>query len=126
MTSVVTFSRYIISLLSPVSISSFFFHQYCSIVGGGCENMHTVCVCAQSLSHVRLCNPMNCIALKVPLSMGTLQQEYRSRLPLPPPEDLPNPGTEPRSLTSQAYFLLSEPQGKLCTLQADSKYMLIK
>ena len=85
-----------------------------------------VCVCAQSLSHVRLCNPMNCIARKAPLAMGILQQEYRSGLPLPPPGDFPNPGIEPRSLTSQANFLLSEPQGKRCTLQADSKYMLIK
>ena len=37
------------------------------------------------------------------------RQEYWSGLPFPPLEDLPNPGTEPRSLTLQAYVLLSEP-----------------
>ena len=29
--------------------------------------------------------------------MGLSRQEYWSRLPCPPPEDLPNPGTEPSS-----------------------------
>ena len=32
--------------------------------------------------------------------------------PGPPPGDLPNPGIEPRSLTLQAYSLLSEPPAK--------------
>ena len=34
--------------------------------------------------------------------MGFSRQEYWSRLPCPPPGDLPNPGTEPRSPASQA------------------------
>ena len=33
-------------------------------------------------------------------------------LPCPPPGNLPNPGTEPRSPTLQADSLLSEPPGK--------------
>ena len=39
------------------------------------------------------------------------RQEYRSGLPCPPPGDLPNPRTEPRSPTFQAIYLLSEPLG---------------
>ena len=47
-------------------------------------------------SHVRL------YACQAPLSMGFLRQEYWSRLPCPPPGDLPDPGIEPASLTSPA------------------------
>ena len=42
------------------------------------------------------------VAYQVPLSMGFSKQEYWSGLPFPPPGDLPDPGTEPRSLTSRA------------------------
>ena len=42
------------------------------------------------------------IAHQAPLSMGFCRQEYWSELPCPPPEDLPNPGFEPRSPTLQA------------------------
>ena len=38
--------------------------------------------------------------------------EYWSGWPFPSPGDLPNPGTEPRSLTLQADSLPAEPQGK--------------
>ena len=41
--------------------------------------------------------------------MGILQQEYWSELLCPPPGDLPNPETEPRSPTLQVDYLLSEP-----------------
>ena len=44
--------------------------------------------------------------------MGFSSQEDGSGLPLPSPEDFPNPGIEPRSPTSQADSLLAEPQGK--------------
>ena len=43
---------------------------------------------------------------------GFSRQEYWSGLPCPPPGDLPNPGMEPRSPTSQSDSLLSEPWGK--------------
>ena len=36
---------------------------------------------------------------KAPLSIGFFRQEYWSGLPFPPPGDLPDPGTEPRSLS---------------------------
>ena len=49
-----------------------------------------------------LCNPMNCIARQVPLSMGFSRQECWSELPFPPPGDLPNPGIEPASPALQA------------------------
>ena len=42
---------------------------------------------------------------------GFSRQEYWSGQPFPSPEDLPNPGIEPRSRTMQADFLLSELPG---------------
>ena len=43
---------------------------------------------------------------------GFSRQEYCSGQPFSSPEDLPNPGIEPRSPTLQADSLLSEPPGK--------------
>ena len=43
--------------------------------------------------------------------MGFLRQEYWSGLPFPSPEDLPDPGIEPRSPALQADSLLTEPRG---------------
>ena len=40
------------------------------------------------------------VAQEVPLSMGFSRQEYRSRLPRPPPGDLSDPGIKPASLRS--------------------------
>ena len=45
-------------------------------------------------------------------SPWTSRQEHWSGMPCPPPEDLPNPGIEPRSPTLQADSLLSKPPGK--------------
>ena len=45
-----------------------------------------------------LCNPMNYIAHQVLLSKGFSRQEYWSGLLCPPPEDLPDSGTEPTYL----------------------------
>ena len=50
---------------------------------------------------------------------GIFRQEYWSRLPFPPPGDLPNLGTEPKSPTSPALqvdSLPAEPSGKPQTL----------
>ena len=41
-------------------------------------------------------------AHQAPLSMGFSRQEYWSRLPCPPPGDLPYPGIKPMSATSPA------------------------
>ena len=59
-----------------------------------------------------LCNPMDYIACHTPLSMGFSRQEYWSGLPLPSPEDLPDPGIEPGSPALWANALSSELPGK--------------
>jgi len=51
-------------------------------------------------------------AHQAPPSMGFSRQEYGSGVPFPPPGDLPNPETEPRSPALQADSLPSEPPGK--------------
>ena len=54
-------------------------------------------------------------ACQAPLSMGFSRQEYWNRLPLPPPEDLPNPEIECTSLVSPALagrFFTTVPTGK--------------
>ena len=51
------------------------------------------------------------VAGQAPQSMGFYRQEYWSGLPFPSPEDLPNPGIEPRFPTLQADALTSEPPG---------------
>ena len=48
------------------------------------------------------------ITRQSPLSMGFSRQEYWDVLPFPSPEDLPNPGIEPGSPTSQANSWPSE------------------
>ena len=55
------------------------------------------------LSHLcpTLCDPKT-VGLQAPLFIGFSRQEYWSGLPCPPPEDLPDPGIEPASLTSHA------------------------
>ena len=51
-------------------------------------------------------------AHQAPLSGGLPRQEAWSRLLFPAPEDLPDPGTEPRAPALQADSLSSEPPGK--------------
>ena len=57
---------------------------------------------AQMFSHVRLFATPWAVAHQPPLSMRFPRQEYWSGLPFPTLEDLPNPGTEPISLTFPA------------------------
>ena len=52
------------------------------------------------------------VAYQAPPSMRFSRQEYWSGLPFPSPEDLPDPGIEPRSPAFQADALTSEPPGK--------------
>ena len=49
---------------------------------------------------------------QAPLSMEFFSQEYCSGLPFPSPDDLPDPGIEPRSPALQADALHSEPPRK--------------
>ena len=71
--------------------------------------MHVLCG-AQSCPTP--CDPMDCVACQVPLSMGSFRQEYWCELSCPPSGDLPNPEIEPRSPTLQTDSLPAEPQGK--------------
>ena len=48
------------------------------------------------------------VPCKASLSMGFSRQEYWSGLPFPSPEDLSNPGIEPRSPELQADSLPTE------------------
>ena len=59
--------------------------------------IHKVKVKVKSLSCVRLFVTPWTVAYYAPLSMGFCRQEYWSVLPFPSPEDLPDPGIEPRS-----------------------------
>ena len=63
------------------------------------------------LSHV---HPL-CVAHQAPLSMGFSRQEYWSRLPFPPPKDLPDPDPEIKP-TSPAAPALAVGSLLLCRL----------
>ena len=52
--------------------------------------------------HVRLFETLWTVAHQAPLSTGFSRQEYWSRLPCPPPGDLPEPGIKPLSFLSPA------------------------
>ena len=55
------------------------------------------------------------MARQASLSMRFSRQEYWSGMSFPPPGDLPNPGIEPRSLSSPALagrFFTTKPPGK--------------
>ena len=75
---------------------------------------------AHVLSHVQLFETLWTLACQAPLSMRFPRQEYWSGLPLPPPWDLPDPGTELTSPTSSALagrFLITEPSRKLSSFK---------
>ena len=67
----------------------------------------------KSLSCVRLFVTPWTVAHQAPLSMGFSRQEYWSRLPFPSPENLLDPGVEPRSPALQVVSLAIEPLGKM-------------
>ena len=55
------------------------------------------------------------LACKIPWTVQLMEfsrSDYWSGWPFPSPQDLPNPGVEPRSPTLQAVSLLSEPSLK--------------
>ena len=83
-----------------------------------------VCVCVSVLSHVRLFAIPGTVAHQAPLFMGFPRQEHWSGLPFPPPGDLPDPGTEHKSLVSPALaggLFTTEPPGKLSRYQYPEK-----
>ena len=67
------------------------------------------CVCAKSLQLCPTLRTHGLLPNQPPLFMGFSRQEYWSGLPFPSPEDILNPGIEPRSPTLQADALTSEP-----------------
>ena len=72
--------------------------------------MHA-CVCAQTLqSCLTLFDPMDCSPPDSSV-LGFSRQEYWSRLPCPPPGDLPHSGIEPASPALQADSLLLNLRG---------------
>ena len=71
-----------------------------------------IVVKVKSLSRVLLFATPWTVAYQAPPSMGFSRQEYWSGLPFPSPGDLPDPGIEPGSPTSQADAVTSEPPGK--------------
>ena len=67
--------------------------------------MQEISLAVRVLSHfsrVQLFATQWTVAHQAPLSMGFSRQEHWSELPCPPPGDLPDPGTEPTSLTAPA------------------------
>ena len=71
------------------------------------------CVCAQLLSHVAVFVTPQTVAHQAPLSMGLSWQEYWNGLPLPPPEDLPDPGIKSTSSAAPALQADSLPLSQL-------------
>ena len=70
-------------------------------------------LCAQSLSRVQLFMTPWTVAHQASLSIEFSRQECWSELPFPIPEDLPDPGIKPASLTAPALadgFLTTAPE----------------
>ena len=72
----------------------------------------TSVVVVELLSLVRLFETPYTVARQAPLSMEFPRQEYWSRLPFPPPENLPNAGIETASPALAGRFFTTEPPGK--------------
>ena len=67
------------------------------------RKLASVCVRACCcFNRVQLFVTLWTVAHQAPLPMGFSRQEYWSRLPCPPPGDLPKPGIKPMSLTFPA------------------------
>ena len=74
--------------------------------------MCVLVACAYWLNRVQLFVTPGTVARQAPLSMGILQARILEQVVCPPPENLSNPGIEPRSPTFQADALTSEPPVK--------------
>ena len=69
-------------------------------------------LCLVTRSCLTLCDPEDCSPPGSFVHGNSPRQEYCSGLPHPPPGNLPNPDTEPRSPSLQADSLPSKPSGK--------------
>ena len=70
------------------------------------------CVCLVTQPCPTLCDPHGLQPARLLCPWGFYRQECWSGLPSPPPGNLPNSGTEPRSPELQAESLASEPPRK--------------
>ena len=96
------------STFSSICIIICLLHFFLWIIS---EELQTcLCVCVQSLSHVRLFSTPWTVACQAPLSKGFLRQECWNKLSFPS-RDLPDPGIKPTSPVSLAlagrFFTLS-------------------
>ena len=98
--------EHLIVPLISLRVCSLFLTHF-SLWSATCINM-PVCVRVPVYMHARslqscpaLCDPMDCSPLGSCVH-GILQARILEWLPCPPPGHLPNPGTEPISLTSPA------------------------
>ena len=80
--------------------------MYMCYIGIICARMHT---CSVTHLCLTLCNPMD---YSFPLSVELSRQEYWSRLPFPPPGDLPNPRIKPMPPALAGRIFTTEPPGK--------------
>ena len=87
---------------------------------GSITGRDTVLSC---FNRVQLCVTLWTAAYQVPLSMGFSRQEYWRGLPCPPPEDLPNPGIEPKTLMS---FYLHRQVGSLSLAPSGKPESLVR
>ena len=72
------------------------------------------CACARVLSCIQLFVTLWTVACQALLSTEFSRQEYWSGLPFPSPEDLPNPGIQPRLPVSPT---LAANSSRLCNLR---------
>ena len=85
-------------------------------------------LCACVVSHVQLCDPMDC-SLPGSSVHGISQQEDWSGLPFLAPRDLSEPGIKPKSPASLALaggFFTAKPPGKPPGLTSTSEIQTIK
>ena len=70
-----------------------------------------VCMCAQSLSHVGFCDPVDCSPPGSSVH-GILQARVLEWVAFPFSRGLPNPGIEPGSPALAGRFFTTNPPGK--------------
>ena len=84
-------------------------------------------VVLRHFSRVQLCVILWTVAHRASLSLGFSRQEYWSRLPYPPPGNLPDPGIEPTALTTPALsgrFFTTSATWEATNTRIDTKIIL--
>ena len=80
--------------------------------GGSLKTKHRTVIVKRKVKVAQSCVTPWTVACQALLSMEFSRQKYLSRLPCPPPGDLPNSGIKPRSPTLQVDSLQFVPSGK--------------